>query len=69
VSEEPERDRFPTDHREASYSDDFFADMVEENDLWSLPLLEVTTNRFSYPPWRFSQRVRFGKDGLSERAR
>ena len=61
--------RFRTDRGEASYGDNFLADMVQTDDLRRLPLLKVAANRFTDFPRQFSQGVRFCEDRLPECAR
>ena len=47
---------------QASYGNNFLADVVKADNLWSLPLLEVTTNRIVNLTRQFGKSIRFGKD-------
>lgn len=51
----------------ASYRDDFFADMVEPNDLGRLPFVEVTADGITDFPVKFRDRVSFSENGNAER--
>ena len=62
-------DRFLTDHGEASYGNNFLADMVKTDDFWALPFFEVTTYCVTNLARQLGNRVCFGKNRFSERAR
>jgi hypothetical protein len=44
------------------YGNNFLADVVKADDLRSLPLLEVTTNRIAHLSRQFGEGIRFGRD-------
>ena len=64
-----ERDRFPTDRGEASYGNNFLADMVKTDDFRGLPFLKMTTHCITNLARQLRKRVCFGKNGFSEGAR
>ena len=64
----PGRGRFPRGRGEASYRDDFLADMVEPNDLWRLAFIEVTADGITNFPVKFRKGVSLGENRHAERA-
>jgi hypothetical protein len=60
--------RSPRDRGEASYRDDFLADMVEPNDLGRLPFVEMTADGITDFSMKFRNRVSFSENRKSERS-
>lgn len=58
--------RCPIDRGEASYRDDFFANMVQPNDLGRLPFIEMTADGITDFSMKFCDRVSFSKNGNAE---
>ena len=59
--------RCPRDRGKASYRDDFFANMVEPNDLGRLSFVEMTADGITDFSVKFRDRVRFSENGNVER--
>lgn len=63
-----ERGRFPRDHGEASYGDDFFTHVVEPNDFRRSPLIEVAPDCISDFVGKLSKGVGLGENRHPQRA-
>jgi len=64
----PGPDRCPIGRGEASYRDDFFANMVQPNDRGRLPFVEVTADGITDFSMKFRDSVSFSENGNAERS-
>lgn len=61
------RVRFPTDRGEASYRDDFLADMVKSYDFWSEAFIKVAADGITDFSVKLRDSVSFGKNRNAKR--
>ena len=64
----PERDPGPRDLGAISYSDNFFPDKVQPDDLRRLTIVKMTMNRIAHIRVQFSQAIGLGHNGLTQRS-